>query len=87
MRHILLAHRVALCLELLNRHGHEYRVPDHHGIREEIEAAGLMQLFFFVLFPYLPFIRKEQKVSQGVQRFAFDQLPIDPAPILLRRGQ
>jgi hypothetical protein len=40
MCHILLVHRIPLCLELLNRRGYVNRVPDHHAIREGIEGAG-----------------------------------------------
>jgi hypothetical protein len=58
MCQIVFPHWIALRPQLLNRRGHVDGVPDHHGIREEIEAAGLMQLLFLLLSPHGPFLRK-----------------------------
>jgi hypothetical protein len=69
--------------QLLDRFPHIDRIPDHHRIRHQIQAGGLIELIVGMAFADLRFIGHEEKPAERVQRLALIQLPVDLTPELL----
>lgn len=66
MRHIFFPHWIAFRPELVYDRRHIHRVPDDHGIREQIQTAGLIGLVLLLFAPNRALVGKEQKLPQRV---------------------
>src|SRR5262245_15796034 len=83
MSDIFSTHQMTVRSELINRRGHIHRVPRDHSIGEQIETAGLIGLFLFLLAANRPLVGKEEKFPQGVQCLTFIELRVNTPTIRL----
>ena len=69
--------------QMLNRLPHIYGVPHDHGVRDQVQARGLIELIVGMALANLCFVGDEQIPAQGMQGLALVQLPIDlPSELL-----
>jgi hypothetical protein len=71
MCQIVFTHRVIFGTELVQHRLHVHRIPDDHGVRDEIEAPRLVGLGFLFLPANDAFVGHEEKIPERVQGFAF----------------
>src|SRR5262245_65071416 len=80
---ICLPYRLTFHSQLLDGRSHIDRIPSHHGIGEQIQAASLVGLSLFLFAPQRASVGEKEKLPQGMKRFALVELRVDPAAVVL----
>ena len=81
---VLLVHRLALGPELLDHRGHVDRVPGHHRVGHQVQAARLVPQLLLLLLPERALVGEQQELPQAVQGLALVELGVDPPPVVPR---
>lgn len=80
---IFVPHRVAFRSQLVNRSRHIHRIPRDHGIGKQIQASSLIGLGLFLFATERATVGEEEKLPQGMERFTFVELGMDPSAVFL----
>jgi hypothetical protein len=80
---ILLLHRPAFGSNLFDHGGHVDRVPCHHRVGRQVQAACLVPQLIFLLLPERALIGEEQELPQAVERLTLVNLTEDPPQVVL----
>ena len=75
---VLLVHRLALRPETVDHGGHVDRVPGHHRVGHQVQAASLVPQLLLLLLPERALVGEQQELPQAVQGLALVELAEDP---------
>ena len=68
--------------QLSQRGLHADCVPGHDHVGHQVQAEDLIRLLLSLAAPDLALVGEEEEAAQGVQRFSFVQLSMDPSAVV-----